>query len=81
MMTAKISEKGWIVIPAELRRKYKIEPGMEVQVVDYGGVLSIVPLLKNPIKLAAGMLKRDTSLTETLLAEHAAEHEHESRNG
>lgn len=79
-MMAKISAKGWIVIPAELRRKYGIKSGMKVQVVDYGGVLSIVPLLKNPIKLAAGMLKGANALTETLLAEHTAELEHEPRN-
>ena len=73
MAVAKISAKGWLVIPVELRRKYGIMPGMDVQVVDYGGVVSIVPLLKNPIKQAAGMLKGGTSLTAALLAEHALE--------
>ena len=34
--TATVSAKGWIVIPAELRRKYHIEPGGQIRIVDYG---------------------------------------------
>ena len=39
-MNLTISSKGWVVIPAELRRKYNLTPGAEVRVVDYGGVLA-----------------------------------------
>jgi AbrB family looped-hinge helix DNA binding protein len=35
-MAVVISEKGWVVIPAELRRKYALKPGSTVQIVDYG---------------------------------------------
>ena len=48
-MVIKISHKGWVVIPAKLRRKYALEPGMEVHVVDYGGVLALVPAADDPI--------------------------------
>ena len=27
-MAATVSEKGWVVIPAELRKKYNLHPGM-----------------------------------------------------
>jgi len=27
MMPVTVSEKGWVVIPAELRRKYNLQPG------------------------------------------------------
>ncbi len=73
MTTLTVSAKGWVVIPAELRRKYKLRPGSQVQVVDYGGVLALIPLLENPIQQVAGMLKGPSSLTQTLLAEHAQE--------
>ena len=73
MTTLTISTKGWIVIPAELRRKYNLEPGVQVQVVDYGGVLALVPVWEKPIEQAVGMLKGETSLTQNLLAEHAQE--------
>jgi AbrB family looped-hinge helix DNA binding protein len=70
-MTAIVSAKGWIVIPAELRRKYHLRPGSKVQVVDYGGVLSLVPSLKDPVRKAAGMLKARRSRTGALVAERA----------
>jgi AbrB family looped-hinge helix DNA binding protein len=72
-MTLTISNKGRVVIPAELRRKYGLEPGSAVCIVDYGGVLSLVPALKDPIEHSAGMLKGTASLTRVLLAEHDKE--------
>ena len=73
MATITISNKGWVVIPAELRKKYNLTPGTEVIIVDYGGVLSILPASKNPIKQGRGLLKGLPSLTEDLLKEHAQE--------
>ncbi len=73
MTTLTISTKGWIVIPAELRKKYGLTSGAQVRVVDYGGVLALVPLLENPIQQAAGMLKGPSSLTQALLNERAQE--------
>jgi AbrB family looped-hinge helix DNA binding protein len=35
-MSVTVSEKGWVVIPADLRKKYNLHPGAEVSVVDYG---------------------------------------------
>ena len=68
-----ISNKGWVVIPAELRRKYGLNPGAEVRIVDYGGVLAILPALKEPVRQAAGMLKSGKPLTDVLLTEHRSE--------
>jgi AbrB family looped-hinge helix DNA binding protein len=72
-MPVTVSEKGWIVIPADLRRKYNLHPGTEVSVVDYGGVLSLVPAMAKPVEQAAGMLRGRTSLTRALLTEHRRE--------
>ena len=72
-MTLTISNKGWVVIPAELRKKYNLTPGTEVVVVDYGGVLSIIPAMRDPIKQGRGLLKELPSLTEDLLKERARE--------
>ena len=72
-MSVTVSEKGWVVIPAELRKKYKLHPGTKVSVVDYGGVLALVPALAKPVQQAAGMLKGRTSLTGALLTEHKGE--------
>ena len=80
-MALVVSEKGWVVIPAELRRKYALKPGSTVQIVDYGGVLALVPTLADPIKQAAGMLKGKKSLTQSLLAERRADRRREAARG
>ena len=77
-MNVRLSQKGWVVIPAALREKYGLKPGANLQVVDYGGVLAIVPAFKNPVKEGAGMLKGGESLTQAVLEEHRKERTRES---
>ena len=78
-MALTVSNKGWVVIPAELRKKYNLLPGTEVIIVDYGGVLSIVPALKKPVKQGRGMLKELPPLTKDLLQERKKEKSREAR--
>ena len=77
-MQVKLSQKGWIVIPAALREKYDLKPGARVQVVDYGGVLSIVPVSKDPVEHGMGMLEGEGSLTEEIVEEHREERERDA---
>ena len=72
-MALTISNKGWVVIPAELRKKYGLKPGSQVRIVDYGGVLSLVPTFEDAVQQAAGMLKEAGPLTGALLSEHQRE--------
>jgi AbrB family looped-hinge helix DNA binding protein len=76
-MALTISNKGWVVIPAELRRKYHLMPGTEVVIVDYGGVLAIIPAMRDPIKQGYGRLKGGSSLTKALVKERLAERKRE----
>lgn len=73
MTVLTISSKGWVVIPADLRHKYGLRPGGKVSVVDYGGVLALVPLFDEPVRQARGLLAGSSSLTQALLVEHAQE--------
>lgn len=73
MTVHSVSSKGWVVIPAELRKKYGLRPGAEVRIVDYGGVLAIIPALSEPVKQAGGMLETEKKLTDSLLEEHRSE--------
>ena len=68
-----ISAKGWVVIPAAMRAKYQLKPGSHVRIVDYGGVLSILPAFDDPIEASAGILKGGASLTRAVVAEHVKE--------
>lgn len=76
--TATVSAKGWVVIPAPLRRRYQIEPGQKVRIVDYGDVLSLVPPMKDPVREARGILSGGGKpLTKALLEERGRERKRE----
>jgi AbrB family looped-hinge helix DNA binding protein len=47
-MIVKLSKKGWVVIPAAMRKKHGLKPGSEFTVVDYGGLLTLVPVFRIP---------------------------------
>jgi AbrB family looped-hinge helix DNA binding protein len=64
----KVSQKGWLVIPAELRKKYGIKPGTSVTFVDYGGVLALVPVPEKPEQVARGFLKEYSVVGDLLAA-------------
>jgi AbrB family looped-hinge helix DNA binding protein len=82
MTTLTISQKGWVVIPAELRKKYHLTPGSEVVIVDYGGVLAIIPTVQDAIRQGAGLLQDLKGLTGELVKERAHERRRDkSRRG
>jgi AbrB family looped-hinge helix DNA binding protein len=70
-MLTKVSVKGQIVIPAEIRAKYAICPGDTVDVHDGDGKILVFPLPKDTIQAGRGFLKGPTSLTAALLKERA----------
>ena len=67
MNTSTLSKKGWVVIPRELRKRYGLKKGDRVHIIDYGGVISIVPASDDPIKNSFGILKGKTSLVKELI--------------
>lgn len=69
MQKVKVLAKGQVVIPASIRKKYKIEPGCELQVFDYGNIIYIVPPSHDPVGEALGCLPQTPSLSEELLKE------------
>jgi hypothetical protein len=50
-----------------------------VDLVDYGGVIALVPLFKDPVRQGFGILKDGSSLTQALLDERQQEREREQR--
>ena len=69
MAVVKTLAKGQIVIPAKIRRKYRIETGTEMQLLEYGSVLYLIPPVEDPIKAACGILPSKPSLSKKLLQE------------
>jgi AbrB family looped-hinge helix DNA binding protein len=74
MSTVKTLAKGQIVIPAEMRKKYHIEPGTELQIMEYNGIIYLVPPVENPIKAATGSLPSRPSLSGQLLRERRSDY-------
>jgi AbrB family looped-hinge helix DNA binding protein len=74
MSTVKTFAKGQIVIPAEMRKKYHIEPGTELQIMEYGGIIYLVPPVEDPIKAAQGSLPSRPSLAGQLLRERRSDY-------
>ncbi len=79
MSTVKVSRKGWVVIPRDIRERHGIRPGDRVHIIDYAGRIAIVPALKNPIRQGRGLLTGRPSLTGALLEERPRELEREER--
>ena len=70
---AKVSAKGWVVIPAALRRRYRLQPGTVVEFREEGEKLVIVSSKGDPVEELFGKLAGPVSLTEALLEDRAAE--------
>lgn len=68
-MPVKVSTKGQLVLPAELRKKYEIEAGKEVEILDFGGEIVIVPV---PETKGRGFVKFRRKLDE-IIAEYKEE--------
>ena len=73
MAKVKTLSKGQIVIPAELRKKYHIEPGTEMQIIEYGGIIYLIPPVKDPISAGCGILPSKPSLSDRLLKDRKGE--------
>jgi AbrB family looped-hinge helix DNA binding protein len=76
-MQVTVSTKGQIVIPAAIRKKYGMEAGTRLQVVDLGDHVCLVPSFEDPVRDACGMFADGPSLTKALLEERARERERE----
>jgi len=79
MSIMKVSKKGWVVIPKDIRQRHGIRPGDRVQIIDLAGRIAIIPATKDPVAAARGMLKGSPSLTKALLEERRWELEQEER--
>jgi len=73
MATVRTLSKGQIVIPSDIRKRYRIEPGTVMQIMEYGGIIYLIPPVQDPIKAACGILPLKPPLSEKLLRERRKE--------
>ena len=77
METANVTSKGQLVIPARLRRKYRIEPGTKVLFMERNHEIVIQPVTKEFVRSVCGLFKSETSATQMLLRERDKDRERE----
>jgi AbrB family looped-hinge helix DNA binding protein len=71
-MKAKVTTRGQVSIPAEIRKNFNIEPESKVEWVVEGNVIKVVPLPRDPVTAFRGRGAGRYS-TEQLVAERRAE--------
>jgi AbrB family looped-hinge helix DNA binding protein len=73
MQTMNVLNKGQIVIPAEIRRRYGIKPGTPLEIREVGDHLELYLLPSDPIVAFRGSLKTTDSLANQMIEEHHKE--------
>jgi len=68
--------KGQIVIPAKLRRKYRIKAGTKINVIDTGEAILLKPVTEESLKQLQGRLK-GKGVLKSLLEERLKDAESE----
>jgi AbrB family looped-hinge helix DNA binding protein len=81
MQKVTISEKGQIVLPAALRRRYGLQKGDRLAVEEADGAIVLHPMPRHPLLALRGRLKGsgEEGLTDLLLRERTADREREQR--
>lgn len=74
-MTVKISPRGQLVIPASIRKKYDLKANCNVELLDMGDEIVIIPVSGKTINNSRGILKGISSkdLIEQRIAEKSIE--------
>ncbi len=70
---AKVSAKGWVVIPAVLRKRFGIKPGTSIVFKEAADGIVLVPETTDPVDALFGKLAGKVSLTDALLKERNRE--------
>ncbi len=77
-MSATFTSKGQLVIPAELRRKHKIQAGTKVRILeDQFGRIVLQPLTEDYVDRVMGLLADGPDLLAIWEKEHREEGEHD----
>jgi len=79
MLATKISSKGQVVVPKEIRARLKIKPGTFFHVKVEENNIILTPMMKRPIDRLYGRFAGERILYE-LEREHAREIEDEDRS-
>lgn len=75
-MKSKVTARGQVSIPSEIRKRFNIGPDSRVEWIVEGNAIKVVPLPKDPVAAFRGRGSRKYS-TQQLVEERQAEREKE----
>ena len=75
-MKAKVTTRGQVSIPSQIRKKFNIEPESRIDWIVEDNVIKVVPLPKDPVAAFRGRGSRNYS-TEQLIRERSLERKRE----
>ena len=67
------TEKGQVVIPAEIRKRHHITKGTKLAIIEKDDEIIIRPLLADPVRQARGIFKEGKSALQVLIADRKEE--------
>ena len=67
------NEKGQVVIPADIRKRYHIVKGTKLAIFEKGNDIIIRTLLRDPVKDARGFFKEGKSALHSLVNDRKEE--------
>ena len=73
MNVVKATVKGQVLIPASLRRKYKIERGTPLRVYGRRNRIILAPVVRDPVEEGRGMLKTRGKILKSLIEDRKRE--------
>lgn len=73
-MKTTLSERGQIAVPSEIREKFGMKPGQQMEWIEDGKMIHLLPIPKDPIAHFRGSSK---GLTKALLENRKKERERE----
>ncbi len=76
-MESVITQKGQVVIPVSLRKKYGITAGTRVVWIDTGSVIKLIPIPEDPVSALRGCSK-DEGLSASLLRDREEDRKREN---
>ena len=81
---SRITKKGQIVIPADIRHRYGITPGVRIQFLEKEGQILLNPLtpqlFRQKLEKLRGIVRGGVPLTKELEAERSRDREREERD-
>ena len=73
-MRTTLSERGQTAVPAAIREKFHLKPGQQIEWVEDGKAIHLLPVPKDPVKYFRG---RSQGLTKALLSHRKKERDRE----